>query len=177
MLSARRRPSAKPASVPTTPIEAPVIRKTRMIAPRVAPMVRRIAMSLDLSFTSMIRPGDDVERRDQHDQRQDEEHDVPLDLERGEEGAVALAPVGEQDRPLGRLLDRRARLVDPVGVVEEDLDDVHVAVAVEVGLRLGERHVDEGRVELRHADLEDGDDRIALDARRGAEGRRRAARA
>ena len=35
---------------------APVIRNTRMTAPCVAPMVRRMAMSLPLSFTSMIRP-------------------------------------------------------------------------------------------------------------------------
>src|SRR4051794_8882200 len=39
-----------------TPIAAPVIRNTRMIEPCEAPMVRRIAMSLPLSFTSMIRP-------------------------------------------------------------------------------------------------------------------------
>ena len=51
-----RVPSRKPTTVPTTPIEAPVIRKIRMIAPWVAPMVRRMAMSLPLSFTSMIRP-------------------------------------------------------------------------------------------------------------------------
>ena len=42
--------------VPVTPIAAPVIRKMRRIAPRVAPMVRRMAMSRPLSFTSMIRP-------------------------------------------------------------------------------------------------------------------------
>ena len=40
---------------PTTPIAAPVIRNTRMIAPCVAPMVRRMPMSRPLSFTSMIR--------------------------------------------------------------------------------------------------------------------------
>ena len=49
-------PTRKPVIVPTTPIAAPVIRNTRMIAPCEAPMVRRIAMSLPLSFTSMIRP-------------------------------------------------------------------------------------------------------------------------
>ena len=35
---------------------APVIKNTRMTAPRVAPIVRRMAMSRPLSFTSMIRP-------------------------------------------------------------------------------------------------------------------------
>src|SRR3979490_872797 len=38
-------PTKNPVSVPTTPIEAPVIRKMRMIEPCEAPMVRRIAMS------------------------------------------------------------------------------------------------------------------------------------
>ena len=104
------------------PIEAPVMRKMRMMAPRVAPMVRRIAMSLPLSLTSMIRPGDDVERGDQHDQRQDDEHDVALDLERGEEGCVALPPVGEVDLALGGLLDLRPQRVDLIGIVDEDLD-------------------------------------------------------
>ena len=84
-------PTTKPISVPTTPIEAPVMTKMRMIAPWVAPMVRMMAMSGLLSFTSMIRPGHDVERRDQHDQRQDQEHHVALDLQRGEEGARCAA--------------------------------------------------------------------------------------
>ncbi len=56
MLRQTSIPTKKPVSVPTTPIEAPVIRNTRMIAPCEAPMVRRIAISLPLSFTSMIRP-------------------------------------------------------------------------------------------------------------------------
>ena len=50
--SARR----KPTIVPTTPTEAPVTMNTRMIAPWVTPMVRRMPMSRPLSFTSMIRP-------------------------------------------------------------------------------------------------------------------------
>ena len=49
-------PRTSPARVPTTPIEAPVMRNTRIIAPRVAPMVRRMATSRPLSFTSIIRP-------------------------------------------------------------------------------------------------------------------------
>ena len=46
----------QPASVPTTPMLAPVIRNTRMMAPWVAPMVRRMPISRPLSFTSMMRP-------------------------------------------------------------------------------------------------------------------------
>ena len=56
MLRQMTVPSRKPTTVPTTPIEAPVMRKTRMIEPCVAPMVRRMATSWPLSFTSMIRP-------------------------------------------------------------------------------------------------------------------------
>ena len=55
MLSAKDTPSASPSSVPVTPTLAPDRKKMRMIMPRVAPMVRRIAMSRPLSFTSMIR--------------------------------------------------------------------------------------------------------------------------
>jgi hypothetical protein len=47
-------PMAKPISVPSTPIQAPHSRKIRMMAPLLAPMVRRMAMSRPLSFTSMI---------------------------------------------------------------------------------------------------------------------------
>ncbi len=49
-------PSPSPESVPTTPIRAPLMRKTRITVPGVAPIVRRIAMSLDLSFHQQIRP-------------------------------------------------------------------------------------------------------------------------
>ena len=87
-----------------------------MIEPCEAPMVRRIAMSCPLSFTSMIRPGDDVERRDQHDHGQDQEHHVALDLKRVEEGRVALPPVDQEHRPPGGLGHRLAEGIDPVGI-------------------------------------------------------------
>ncbi|MNY25520.1 hypothetical protein D3C86_1593100 [compost metagenome] len=35
---------------------APVMKKMRITAPELAPMVRRMAISLPLSFTSMMRP-------------------------------------------------------------------------------------------------------------------------
>jgi hypothetical protein len=41
--------------VPATPIEAPAMMKIRRTAPWPAPMVRRMAMSLPLFFTSMTR--------------------------------------------------------------------------------------------------------------------------
>ena len=61
--------------------------------PRVAPIVRRIAMSRALVLHQHDQAGDDVEGRDQDDQRQDQEHDVALDLERVEEARVRLLPV------------------------------------------------------------------------------------
>ena len=46
----------RPIRVPATPMLAPAMKNTRIMAPRVAPMVRRMAMSPLLSFTSMINP-------------------------------------------------------------------------------------------------------------------------
>ena len=66
-------------------------------------------------------------------------------------------------------------LRDLVGIVGVDLDRGDVAVAVEIGLRLGQRHEHEGGVVFRHADLEHRRDLVDLDARRGAHRRHRAA--
>ena len=161
-------PSSTPAIVPVTPIAAPVIRKMRRIAPRVAPMVRRMAMSLALVLHQHDQAGNDVQRRDQHDQRQDHEHDVALDLQRRKEGLVALPPVGQEDLALRSGFDRLSQRIDAVGIVDENLDRLRAAFHVEIELRLGERHEDDRGVELRHADLEDRDDRIGLHARRRA---------
>ena len=73
-------------------------------------------------------------------------------------------------------LDRRPQRSDVVGIVEVDLDRARLVVEVEIGLRLGERHEDEGRIVFRHADLEDRHHRIGLDPRRHAERRDVAAR-
>jgi hypothetical protein len=53
--SAAITPSTPPIKVPTTPITVPCTMKIAMICRGVAPMVRRIAMSAPLSFTTMIR--------------------------------------------------------------------------------------------------------------------------
>ena len=74
----RSAPSTRPQAVPTKPIVAPVIRKMRMIAPRVAPIVRSTAIAARLVLHQHDQAGDDVERRHQHDQRQDREHHVAL---------------------------------------------------------------------------------------------------
>src|SRR5712671_4791810 len=94
-------PTRSTVSVPTTPIAAPAIRNTRMIAPREAPTVRRMAISLPLSFTSMIRARNDVQRRDQHDQGQDNKHDIALDLKCSKKGRGTPSPVDEEHRPPG----------------------------------------------------------------------------
>ena len=56
ILTMKTTPITRPSRVPATPIDAPAMKNTRIMAPRVAPMVRRMAMSDDLSFTSMINP-------------------------------------------------------------------------------------------------------------------------
>ena len=48
--------SESPASVPSAPIVAPARKKIRRIEPCPAPMVRRMAMSRPLFFTSITRP-------------------------------------------------------------------------------------------------------------------------
>ena len=53
--------------------------------------------------------GDDVEGGDQDDQRQDQEHDVALDLHELEEAAIGVLPVGDAQRPFGQ------RLADGIG--------------------------------------------------------------
>ena len=100
--------------------------------------------------------GDDVEGGDDDDQRQDQEHDVALDLDRVEEARIGLLPVDDaRTRPpsaaaisaaaarrAGR--DRRRRPRDSLtasGMLEEEL-------------RRGERHIDEAVVVFVHADIE-----------------------
>jgi hypothetical protein len=61
--------------------------------------------------------------------------------------------------------------VDARGLRDHHLDLVGRALAVEVGLRLGERHVDAGAVDVEAPDAEDVDDLVVVDARLGAERR------
>ena len=68
------------------------------------------------------------------------------------------------------------KLVDAVRIVGVDLDRRHVAGAVEIELRLGQRHEHDRGVVFRHADLEHRRDLVGLDARRRAHRRHRAAR-
>ena len=56
MKTQKSTPPTRPARVPSTPMAAPAMKKMRRTAPLPAPMVRRMAMSLVLFFTSMIKP-------------------------------------------------------------------------------------------------------------------------
>src|SRR5216683_2904329 len=115
--------------------------------------------------------GDDVEGGDQDDQRQDDEHDVALDLDRAEESVAALPVV--DDRRAGELLrDAGADGAGAVGVVDEDLQARHRIGLLEEKLRRRQRHEEDAAVILVHADLEGAGDLIGLDPRHVAEGRR-----
>jgi hypothetical protein len=62
------------------------------------------------------------------------------------------------------LVDEPAEALDLVRIIDVDLDGSDVAGAVEVGLRLRQRHEHEGGVVLRHAHLENRRDLVRLDA-------------
>jgi hypothetical protein len=55
MFNAKLSPKINPKKVPTTPTDDPHIKKIRKTAPRVAPIVRKMAISLPLSLTNIIR--------------------------------------------------------------------------------------------------------------------------
>ena len=170
------RPTKNPVSVPTTPIAAPVIRNIRMIEPCEAPMVRRIAMSLPLSFTSMIRPETMLSAATSTIM-------VRIRNITLRSTCSALKKVElrcrQSTRNTGRpaaSVTRLAEGVDLVGIGGEHLDRGDVVVAVEIGLRFRQRHEHEARVIFRHADLEHRGDLVGLDARRRAHRGHRALR-
>ena len=68
-------------SAPADPIDVPIMRKIRKIEPRVAPIVRRIAISRVLSFTSMVRPEIILNAASDYDQCQYYKEDILLDLQ------------------------------------------------------------------------------------------------
>ena len=73
--------------MPTTPIVAPVMRKMRIIAPRVAPIVRSTAIARALSCTSMMRPEMMLSAATSTISDRIDEHHVALDSEHVEEAA------------------------------------------------------------------------------------------
>src|SRR6201999_171601 len=78
------------------------------------------------------QPRHDVQRCDQHDHGEDQEHHIALDLERVEEGGVTPPPVHQKDRPSGGFGHGLAETVDLVGIVGKNLDRGYVVVAIEV---------------------------------------------
>ena len=79
-------------------------------------------MSLALVLYQHDQAGHDVERRHQHDERQDQKHDVALDFQCIEKRGVTLAPIGHVDRPSRGLADELAEAIDAIGIVGIDLD-------------------------------------------------------
>src|SRR5215467_60899 len=156
-------PTAKPVSVPTTPIAAPVMRKTRMTAPWVAPMVRMIPMSPPLSFTSMIKPDTMLSAATRTISVRIRNITLRSTCS-ALEGSIALTPIGDEDRALCGGGELRAETVHEVGVIGVDLDRGHIASAAEIGLGFRQRHVDEGGIVFRHSDLEHRRNLVRLDA-------------
>ena len=69
----------------------------------------------------------------------------------------------------------RSELANLVGRVEHHLQHADAVGLAEIALRLGQRHEHDAGIIFRHADLEDGDDWIALHTRRRPERGRGAA--
>jgi hypothetical protein len=81
-----------------------------------------------------------------------------------EEGRIALPPVDQKHRTSSGFGHTLAEGIDLVGIGREDLDRGHIVIAIEIGLRLRQRHEHESRVIFRHADLEHRCDFVGLDA-------------
>ena len=122
MLAQMIVPSSSPASVPTVPIAAPVMKKTRRIAPLVAPIVRRIAMSRPLSFTSMIRPEMMLSAATSTISVRIMNMTFRSTCSALKKVTLRMRQSVVKTGRSGRLLDRGAKRADLVGIVEIDLD-------------------------------------------------------
>ena len=78
-----------PARDPAIPILEPVKKKMRKIIPRLAPIVRKMAISRELSFTSISK----LQGCNHNNQRQNQEHHVPFNLKSSEEFGIELLPI------------------------------------------------------------------------------------
>ena len=137
-------------------------------------MVRRMAMSCPLSFTSMIRPETMLSAATSTIM-------VRIRNITLRSTCSALKKVELRCRQSTRNTGRPAASVTALrkasilsGLVGEHLDRGHVVLAIEIGLRLRQRHEHEAGVIFRHADLEHGRHLVGLDARRHAHRRHRA---
>ena len=120
--------------------------------------------------------GDDIERRDRNDQRQDDEHDALFDGDGAEEIGVALRPVanfgigGKRREQIARNRGGREHVVKL-----EPYPAYRLAQPVEL-LRVGQVDQRETVVEFVHPDLEDAHDAKALDPRQRSRRRDRSLR-
>ena len=123
-------------------------------------------MSFCLSITTIIKRCDDVERGDRDDEHQDDPHHHLLDVDRVEQIAVVLRPVGVPHSRLERARLARTKLLDRERIVEPHRDTFGRAVqTLELAcvLEIDERDV---RVVVLNAGLEYARDR---ERGRGAE--------
>ena len=135
------------------PIDAPVIRNMRITAPLVAPIVRRMAMSRPLSFTSIIRPemmfsaatSTISDRMMNITLRSTASTLKNVSLRWRQSLTVIVGPAG--------VLDQLVVAVDIFGIVDDDFDDVRLAVLRKIFLRLRQRHEDHHAVVLGHAEV------------------------
>ncbi len=113
--------------------------------------------------------GDDVERGDDDDQSQDQEHHVALDLDRVEQARIGLLPVDDPDTAGECRGNQPALLAHPVRIGGKDFEAGDGFGQAEEQLRRVERRIDKAVVVFVHADIEQRDDMVGLDARHRAE--------
>ena len=113
------------------PMNAPAMKNTRMTAPLLAPIVRRIAISPPLSFTSMIQAGDDVQRCDQYDQRKDQEHHIPLDRQGAKKAGIHLLPIDQAGCGSGGALYGRPPGGNFIGLGDHHFDALNRVIQAE----------------------------------------------
>src|SRR5215469_17325796 len=108
---------------------------------------------------------DDVERGDENDQRQDQEHDVALDLDGVEQARIGLLPADDPRLTAEGGGNLPALLAHPVGVGDKDFETGNLIGEAEKQLRRRERRIDKAVVIFVHADIEQRDDLVGLDPR------------
>src|SRR6516165_11381000 len=113
--------------------------------------------------------GDDVEGGHDDDQCQDQEHDVALNLDRVEQTRIGLLPVNDPDPAGERRADQPALLANSVGVGGEDLEAGDRVGQAKKQLCRIERYKDKAVVVFVHANIEQRDYVVGLDARHRAE--------
>src|SRR5712675_2307700 len=112
MLLVKATPRANPAIVPTTPILAPLSTKMRRIMAREAPLV----------LHHHDHAGDNIECGDDDNQRQDQEHDVALDLDGIEQARIRLLPVDDPYMAAEGGGDQPTFLSHPVRIADKDFE-------------------------------------------------------